>query len=303
MAVWDDPDVDLLYEINGVAESAPTWADRTMEYMGECGIVAGLVLLGLLAWWRVVRRKETRAEAVAGFAGLMWTPLAAGVALLMNIPIRGLVERPRPFVDHKGLEVLVQGKNDYSFVSDHATLAMALAVGIFMVHRRYGLVGILLAVLAGVSRVYMGVHYPTDVIGGLALGAAVALLLAPLATWALTPLARSLAHSPRTCALVWVGSARREGREDVTSALREEPVAKQPSDRSRSGSASGSRSGSRSASGHGSGVEAGADSGTGANSDGGSGSDSDAGPGSGTGSGARSATRRRGGPDDSDLAA
>jgi undecaprenyl-diphosphatase len=212
MAVWDDPDVDLLYEINGVAESAPAWADRAMAAVGEYGVVIGLALLVILAWWRIVRRKAKREDAVAGFAGLLWTPLAAGIALLVNIPIRGLVERPRPFVEHKGLDVLVEGKGDYSFVSDHSTLAMALAVGVFMVHRRYGLVGILLAVLAGVSRVYMGVHYPTDVVGGLALGAAVALLLAPPATWVLTPLVRSLAGSPRTGALVWAGAPRRRER-------------------------------------------------------------------------------------------
>ncbi len=209
MAVWDDPDVDLLYEINGLAESAPTWADRTMEYVGEYGIVFALVLLGLAAWWRVTRRAPSGDEAVAGFAGLVWTPLAAALALLVNIPIRNFVERPRPFVDHKGLEVLIEGKDDYSFVSDHSTLAMALAVGIFMVHRRYGLVGILLAVAAGLSRVYMGVHYPTDVIGGLALGTAVSLLLAPGAMWLLTPVVRAVADAPRLGGLVWAASARR----------------------------------------------------------------------------------------------
>ncbi|QPP08013.1 phosphatase PAP2 family protein [Streptomyces bathyalis] len=254
MAVWDDPDVDLLYEINGLAESAPGWADRTMQFVGQYGVFAGLALLGILAWWRVGRRKETREEAVAAFAGLMWTPLAAGVALLVNIPIRGLVQRPRPFVEHKGLDVLVRRVDDFSFVSDHSTLAMALAVGIFMVHRRYGLLGILLAVLVGFSRVYLGVHYPTDVVGGLALGAAVALLLAPVAIWVLTPLARSLARSTRAGAIVWVGPTRHEAREKVTSALREEPVEQ----------ASGA---------------------------------------SDSGSGTEPAQRRRGGPDDSDLAA
>lgn len=207
MAAWDDPDVDLLYEINGLAEAAPTWADTAMEYVGEYGIVMALVLLGFLAWWRVSRRGATREDAVAGFAGLVWTPLAASIALLLNIPVRNFVERPRPFVEHRGLEVLVAGKNDYSFVSDHSTLAMALAVGIFMVHRRYGLVGIGLAVIAGISRVYMGVHYPTDVVGGLALGTAVTLLLAPAAIWLLTPLVRTVAHSPRVGALIWAGSA------------------------------------------------------------------------------------------------
>lgn len=211
MAVWDDPDVDLLYEINGLAQSAPTWADRTMEYVGEYGIVIALVLLGLCAWWRVTRRADSREEAVVGFTGLVWTPLAAAAALLVNIPIRGFVERPRPFVEHKGLEVLVKGKDDFSFVSDHSTLAMALAVGIFMVHRRYGLVGILLAVAAGLSRVYMGVHYPTDVIGGLALGTAVTLLLAPAAIWLLTPVVAAIANTARVGALVWAGPGRSGG--------------------------------------------------------------------------------------------
>lgn len=211
MAVWDDPDVGLLYEINGLAEAAPTWADRTMEYVGEYGIVLSLVLLGLFAWWRGSRRSGTREEAVSGFAGLVWTPLAAAVALLVNIPIRGFVERPRPFLEHRGLEVLIKGKTDYSFVSDHSTLAMALAVGIFMVHRRYGLVGIVLAFAAGVSRIYMGVHYPTDVIGGFALGTAVALLLAPAAMWLLTPLVRTVGNSPRLGSLVWAGPGRTGG--------------------------------------------------------------------------------------------
>ncbi|HZG02201.1 MAG TPA: phosphatase PAP2 family protein [Streptomyces sp.] len=191
MAEWDNPDVELLYDINGLAKAAPGWADHLMEYVGEYGTIVALALLGVWAWW-IARR---RVDAVAAVAGLVWAPLAAGVALLVNVPIRGFVERPRPFLQHEGLEVLVDGKRDFSFVSDHATLAMALAVGIFMVNRKLGLVGILVAVFAGFCRVYMGVHYPTDVIGGLALGTAVALLLAPAALALLTPLLRAVASS------------------------------------------------------------------------------------------------------------
>lgn len=186
-----NPDVSLLYEINGIAKDAPNWLDRTMEFIGEFGIVLGLGVLMLFAWWSV-RKSE---DAPAGVAALAWAPLAAGIALLVNIPIRGFVKRPRPFVDHGGLDVLVKGKTDFSFVSDHATLTMALGVGLFVAHRKYGLVGIGLALLEGFCRVYMGVHYPTDVVGGLALGTAVALLLAPLAMMLLTPLARTVAGS------------------------------------------------------------------------------------------------------------
>ncbi|MEU8763465.1 phosphatase PAP2 family protein [Streptomyces sp. NPDC048659] len=196
-----NPDVGLLYDINGLAKAAPPWFDRVMGFVGEYGIMLGLVLLGLGCWWSL-RRRGTLADSVAGLAALIWAPLAAAVALLVNIPIRGFVERPRPFNDHQGLEVLVQGKTDFSFVSDHATMAMAIAVGIFVAHRRFGLFAIGLALVEGFCRVYMGVHYPTDVIGGLALGTAVALLLAPPALALLTPVVSAVARSPRGAPLV-----------------------------------------------------------------------------------------------------
>ncbi|MEN8654748.1 phosphatase PAP2 family protein [Streptomyces sp. 21So2-11] len=186
-----NPDVGLLYDINGLAVDAPGWLDRVMEFVGEYGIMLGLVVVGLWAWWSV-RKGE---DAVVSVAGLVWAPLAAGIALLINIPIRGFVERPRPFLDHKGLDVLVAGKTDYSFVSDHATMAMAIGVGLFVANRKFGLAAIGFAVAEGFCRVYMGVHYPTDVIGGFALGTAVVLLLAPLAMMLLTPLVAAISRS------------------------------------------------------------------------------------------------------------
>ncbi|WP_405811213.1 phosphatase PAP2 family protein [Streptomyces sp. NBC_00210] len=203
-----DPDLSLLYGINGLAKDAPSWLDRTMEFVGEYGIMLALVLVVLWCWWSV-RRRGTAEDSVAAVAGLIWTPLAAGIALLVNIPIRGFVERPRPFVEHQGLEVLVPGKTDYSFVSDHATLAMAIGAALFVAHRRFGLAAIGLALAEGFCRVYMGVHYPTDVVGGFALGTAVALLLAPLALALLTPLVSAVAGSGRAGWLV--RSKRAEG--------------------------------------------------------------------------------------------
>ncbi|MFB6839581.1 phosphatase PAP2 family protein [Streptomyces sp. NPDC056361] len=206
-----NPDVSLLYDINGLAKAAPPWFDRVMEFVGEYGIVLGMVLVVLWCWWSV-RRRGTPTDSVAAVTALVWAPLAAGVALLVNIPIRGFVERPRPFKDHQGLEVLVDGKTDFSFVSDHATLAMALAVGLFVAHRGFGLAAIALALAEGFARVYMGVHYPTDVIGGFALGTAVALLLAPPALALLTPVVSAVARSATGARLVRsrrAGGARR----------------------------------------------------------------------------------------------
>jgi undecaprenyl-diphosphatase len=206
-----NPDVNLLYDVNGLAKEAPHWFDRVVSYIGEYGLLVAMVLLVLGCWWSVRRRAAE--DTVPTMAALVWAPLAAALAVLVNVPIRGFVERPRPFLEHRGLDVLVSGKTDYSFVSDHATITMALGVGLFVAHRRFGLAGIGLALVEGFCRVYMGVHYPTDVVGGFALGTAVVLLLSPAAVAVLTPVLRAVERSPRTGWLV-----RSRKREPVSSA-------------------------------------------------------------------------------------
>jgi undecaprenyl-diphosphatase len=215
-----NPDVDLLYDINGLAKDSPHWFNRIVEFVGEWGLLLAMVLLVLWCWWTVRRRGGE--DAAPSVAALVWAPLAAGVAVLVNVPIRGFVERPRPRYDHQGLEVLIGGKTDYSFVSDHATLTMAMGVGLFIANRKFGLVGIALGLLEGFCRVYMGVHYPTDVIGGFALGTAVVLLLSPLATALLTPLMRAIERSPRVGRLIRARDASPEGEEKDVPGAREE---------------------------------------------------------------------------------
>jgi undecaprenyl-diphosphatase len=215
-----NPDVELLYDINGLAKDAPHWFDRGMEFVGEYGLLLAMVLLALWCWWTVRRRGG--GDAASSVAALVWAPLAAGIALLVNVPIRGFVERPRPFVDHQGLDVLVSGKTDFSFVSDHATLTMAMGVGLFVANRKFGLAGIGLALLEGFCRVYMGVHYPTDVVGGFALGTAVALLLSPLAMALLTPVMKAVERSPRAGWLIRARGVAPAGQESLIPGARAE---------------------------------------------------------------------------------
>lgn len=203
MAELGDPDfeLDLLHEVNGLAERLPGWARSVVVFVGDAGLPLAMVALVLLGWL-LVRRRSDAAQAVPG---CLWALTAAGLTCLANVPIRAFVARPRPHENHPDLVVLVEGKDGYAFVSDHAGVAMAIAVALFLVHRALGLVAFALALVQGVARVVMGVHYPTDVVGGYALGMAVALLLAPLAMATLTPLV-SAGASTR-----WLGWLARPG--------------------------------------------------------------------------------------------
>jgi undecaprenyl-diphosphatase len=104
--------------------------------------------------------------------------LSAGLALLLASQLANLVGRPRPFVDEPStVHLLVAHAADPGFPSDHATAAFAIAVAILLRSRRWGLLALAMAVALAVGRVAVGVHFPTDVLAGAALGSATALLL------------------------------------------------------------------------------------------------------------------------------
>ena len=100
-----------------------------------------------------------------------------GIANAVTTIINGIVDRPRPFVDND-LELLFYSPTDPSFPSNTASVGFALATAVFLRNRRWGGALYALAFCWGVTRVYAGVHYPTDVLAGAVVGAAAALATA-----------------------------------------------------------------------------------------------------------------------------
>jgi undecaprenyl-diphosphatase len=152
-------------------------------------LIALVAALFLLPWPR--RRLARRCGAVTATA-------AAGIALLINQPIANAVARTRPYVAHSHhAHLLIARSHDPSFPSDHATGAFALAAAIFFYDRVVGGALLALAALLAFSRVYVGTHYPGDVVGGAAVGIAVALVLR------LPALRRPLEAVARRCSDFW----------------------------------------------------------------------------------------------------
>ncbi len=107
------------------------------------------------------------------------TGAAMGVALLIGLIvgnglIKNLVARPRPFnipdtvLSKNGL--LIEPPTDYSFPSGHTLASFEAATALYKDHTVYGFMAFVLAFLIGFSRIYLQVHYPSDVIGGAILG-------------------------------------------------------------------------------------------------------------------------------------
>jgi undecaprenyl-diphosphatase len=106
------------------------------------------------------------------------------VALACAQLLSRIVDRPRPFVaDPGGVHLFARHAADAGFPSDHATAAFAIATALLLHDRRLGAIVLAAAALLAAGRVALGVHYPSDVLAGAALGAAVALALPRGAAW------------------------------------------------------------------------------------------------------------------------
>ncbi|MBE5775830.1 MAG: phosphatase PAP2 family protein [Clostridiales bacterium] len=91
--------------------------------------------------------------------------------LVTNLVLKNWIARIRPYEVIQGLTILIGKPHDWSFPSGHTTNSFAAAWVMFtMLPQKFGVPALILAVLICFSRMYVGVHYPTDILGGIAVG-------------------------------------------------------------------------------------------------------------------------------------
>ncbi len=125
-----------------------------------------------------------------GNAGLFWIALAVvllipkktrragvamGIALVLGLifcngTLKPLVARVRPY-DVKGImPYLIEVQHDFSFPSGHTTASFEGAAVVFLYNKKWGIAALVLAALIAFSRMYLYVHYPSDILAGVVLG-------------------------------------------------------------------------------------------------------------------------------------
>jgi undecaprenyl-diphosphatase len=110
------------------------------------------------------------------------TVIAVALADLSSSGLKSLTDRPRPPLRYAEPKTLVPVPHDSSFPSGHAATSFAAATMLSFAFPRLAPLLYVLAAAVAFSRVYVGVHYPLDVIGGAVLGALIAIALRVLMT-------------------------------------------------------------------------------------------------------------------------
>ena len=147
--------------------------DTVMPYIsslarhGEFWILVALILLCF---------KKTRKAGMA-----MGIAMALGF-LVGNIGLKNIIARTRPY-DMVEVEVLVKHLSDFSFPSGHTLVSFNAAIALHHYHRKWGVAALVLASLIALSRLYLFVHYPTDVVAGLLLAVLLAFVSCRLVDW------------------------------------------------------------------------------------------------------------------------
>jgi len=133
--------------------------------------------LATVALWLLARPGGERKWKLASTCALA----AAAVGLLINQVIAKLIwDRRRPFAAHPTAHVWGARTHDASFPSDHASASFAIGFAVVMFDRVIGGLFLAAAVAIGVGRVFIGEHYPLDVVAGCLVGLAAALIVVKL---------------------------------------------------------------------------------------------------------------------------
>lgn len=157
--------------INHPAGNHAFW-DWIMTHAASWGEIIFIVIVGL--WFLVGWIRGLPLDRQGAITAL----LAAGVGLLANRIVNEIWTRPRPFISHPDdVRVLLPHAADASFPSDHAAAGFAIVAVLIAFRPKVGIAAALFAILMCYARVYVGNHYPGDVLAGAVIGLIVGVIM------------------------------------------------------------------------------------------------------------------------------
>ena len=158
-------DTQVFYLLNNLAGQSAFFDELIVFLAAYLPYVLIVVFLALVFFSQYQKREKLQILFVTGMSTLI---ARYGVVEL----IRFFYHRPRVFTDLPVHQLLTSDK--WSFPSGHATFFFAMATAVYLYNKKWGIGFFIAATLMGASRVIAGIHYPSDIVGGALIGAAVA---------------------------------------------------------------------------------------------------------------------------------
>jgi len=159
-------DTDIFNFINHHMQNS--FFDWIMPLASSGGIIIWIVIAAAIFFWRPPNGKIT---ALLTVAALILS------SFLVNDFLKEIIGRPRPFLTLTDIRLLIEKPNSFSFPSGHSANSFACATVIAKKIKPLAPLAFLTAFIIAFSRVYVGVHYPIDVVGGVIIGLICGLLV------------------------------------------------------------------------------------------------------------------------------
>lgn len=166
IAAIQDMDIKLLSLIQRRLRCS--FLDKVMPMitsLGTCGVIWGAIML---IFFRLPRYRRM---------GLILFVTLVFCAMITNIILKLMVARPRPCHIFIEIPLLIERPMDFSFPSGHTMSSFAAATVIIHTNQTLGLIAFALAILISFSRLYLFVHFPSDVLAGILFGITIAYVM------------------------------------------------------------------------------------------------------------------------------
>ena len=155
---------DILYELQSIHNPVLDAVMAFITHFGDKGLFWIALSLAILIF------RKDKGMGITAVAAL------ASEALICNLIIKPLVARQRPCWIDDTVALLISSPHDYSFPSGHTSASFAVATAIFLWDKKWGTLALIWAGLIAFSRMYLFVHFPTDVLVGLVIGVLMAVI-------------------------------------------------------------------------------------------------------------------------------
>lgn len=161
-------DAKLLYFLNNLTGKSQIFDALTIFFASYSQYFLAAAFLLLLYFSAYSKREKLH---------IFWTTAVSMIIARLGIVeiIRFFYNRPRPFITY-GLRPLIS-ENAWSFPSGHSALFFAMATAIYLYNKKWGAWFFAAAIIMNVGRIVAGVHYPSDILGGMIIGIITAYLV------------------------------------------------------------------------------------------------------------------------------